>query len=103
MCCSRKKGFRHLFTFTIKAWTYTDVPARPAHFTHSALIFRNRKTQRSLIRGRGTSIHLVTYSSAKTDLGEDEFTSYLDIRTHGHRTDFGTKLIYPFFHKKNSR
>ena len=23
ICCSRKKGFRHLFTFTIKALTYT--------------------------------------------------------------------------------
>ena len=33
------KGFRHLFTFTIKALTYTDVPARLAHFTHSASIF----------------------------------------------------------------
>ena len=56
ICCSRKMGFRQLFTFTIKALTYTDVPARLAHFTHTASIFWNRKTQRSFIRGRGTSI-----------------------------------------------
>ena len=54
--CSRKKGFRHLFTLSIKALTYTDVPAGLAHFMHSASIFRIRKTQRSLVRGRGTSI-----------------------------------------------
>ena len=36
---------------------YTDVPARLAHFTHSVSIFCNSKTQRSLIRGRDTSIH----------------------------------------------
>ena len=35
ICCSRKKGFRHSFTFTIKALTYADVPARLAHFAHS--------------------------------------------------------------------
>ena len=56
MCCSRKKGFRHLFTFTLKALTYTDVPAWLTHFKHSPSIVSNRKTQRSLIRGRGTSI-----------------------------------------------
>ena len=55
ICCSLKKGFSHLFTF-IKVLSYTGVPARLAHFTHSASIFRNRKTQRSLVRGRGTSI-----------------------------------------------
>ena len=33
-----KKGFRHLFTFTVKALTYTYVPSRLAHFTHSASI-----------------------------------------------------------------
>ena len=38
ICCSRKKGFRHLFTFAIKALTYTYVPAGPAHFMHSASI-----------------------------------------------------------------
>ena len=38
MCCSRKKGFRHLFTFIIKALTYTYVPSRLAHLTHSAPI-----------------------------------------------------------------
>ena len=56
ICCSRKKGLRHLFTFTIKALTYTYVPAELAHFTHSASIVWNRKTQRSLVRGRGISI-----------------------------------------------
>ena len=35
----------HLFAFTIKALTYTDVPARLADCTHSASIFRNRKTK----------------------------------------------------------
>ena len=45
-----------LFTFTIKALTYTYVPDRLAHFTHSASIIRNRNTQRSLVRGRGTSV-----------------------------------------------
>ena len=38
ICCSRKKGFRRLFTFTIKALTYTFVLVRLAHFTHSASI-----------------------------------------------------------------
>ena len=33
-----KKGFRRLFTFTIKALTYTYVPAGLAHFTHSVSI-----------------------------------------------------------------
>ena len=56
ICCSRKKGFRHLFSFIIKALTYTYVPSRLAHFTHFASIVWNRKTQRSLVRGRGTSI-----------------------------------------------
>ena len=56
ICWSRKKGFRHIFTSTIKALTYTYVPAGLAHFTHSASIVRNRKTQRSMVRGRGTSI-----------------------------------------------
>ena len=36
ICCSRKKGFRHLFTFTFKALAYTDVPTRLTHFKHSA-------------------------------------------------------------------
>ena len=56
ICCSNKKGFRHLFIFTIKALTCTYVPPRLAHFTHSASIVENRKTQRSLGRGHGTSI-----------------------------------------------
>ena len=38
ICCSRKKGFRHLFTFTIKALTCTYVLAGLAHFTYSASI-----------------------------------------------------------------
>ena len=33
-----KKGFRRLFTFTIKALTYTYVPVGLAHSTHSASI-----------------------------------------------------------------
>ena len=33
--CILIKRFRHLFTFTRKALTITDVPARLAHFTHS--------------------------------------------------------------------
>ena len=58
ICCSWKKGFRHFFTFTctIKPLTNTDVRTRPANFAHSASIFWERKIQRSLIRGRGTSI-----------------------------------------------
>ena len=113
-----KKGFRHLFTFIIKAicarlficalwspagkgltswlsfvvssvslslshwypgsgvvldcidsWslnhylllTYTYVPSRLAHFTHSASVVWNRKTQRSLVRGRGTSIFYILW------------------------------------------
>ena len=51
-----KKRFR---AFTIKAWTYAYVPAARAHFTHSASIVLNRKTQRSLVRGRGTSVGYV--------------------------------------------
>ena len=58
ICCSRKKGFGHLFTFIIKALSYTYVPSRLALFTHSVSIVWNRKTQRSLVRGRGTSIVL---------------------------------------------
>ena len=45
-----------LFTITIKALIYTYVPAVLADFTHSASIDCNRKTKRSLVRGRGTSI-----------------------------------------------
>ena len=56
ICCSRKKGFRRLFTCTIKALTYTFVPVGLAHFTHSASIAWNREIQRSLVRGRGTSV-----------------------------------------------
>ena len=59
ICYSRQKGFRHLFKFTIKALTYTHVLAGLAHFTYSASIVWNRKTQRSLIRGCGTSIYLI--------------------------------------------
>ena len=51
-----KKGFRHLFPFIIKALTYTYVPSRLPRLTHSASIVWNRKTQRSLVRGRGTYI-----------------------------------------------
>ena len=65
ICCSLKKGFSHLFTFTIKALSYTGVSAKLAHFTHSASIFRNRKTQRSLVRGRGTSIVSVWWQTNK--------------------------------------
>ena len=53
-----KKGFRRLFTFTVKALSYTYVPVRLVHFTHSASTVRNRKTQRSVFRGRGTSVSL---------------------------------------------
>ena len=56
ICCFRKMGSRHLITFTIKALSNTDVQVWLAHFTHSASIFRNENTQRSLIRGCGTSI-----------------------------------------------
>ena len=38
ICYSRKKGFRHLLTFTIKAFKNTDVSTRLAHFTHSASV-----------------------------------------------------------------
>ena len=38
ICCTRKKGFGHLFTFTIKALTYTYVLAGLAHFTYSTSI-----------------------------------------------------------------
>ena len=58
ICCSRKKGFRHLFTFTIKALTCTYVLAWLAHITYSASIVWNRKTQRPLVRGRRTSIYI---------------------------------------------
>ena len=50
--------FGHIFTFTIKALTYTYVLPGLAHFTYSASIVWNRKTQRSLVRGRGTSINI---------------------------------------------
>ena len=59
ICCSRKKGFRRLFTFTIKSLTYTYVPEGLAHLTHSASLASNRKTQRSLVRGRGTSVDII--------------------------------------------
>ena len=36
---------------------YADVPARLAHFTHSASIFEIERPKGSVIRGRGTSIH----------------------------------------------
>ena len=58
ICCSRKKSFRHIFTFTIKALTCTYVLAGLANFTYSASIVWNRKTQRSLVRGRSTSIYI---------------------------------------------
>ena len=38
ICCTRKKVFRHLLTFTIKALTYTYVLPGLAHFTYSASI-----------------------------------------------------------------
>ena len=41
---------------TIKALTYTYIPAGLDHFTECASIDRNRMTQRSLGRGRDTSI-----------------------------------------------
>ena len=56
--CSRKKAFRHLVTFTIKVLTYTYVLAGLAHFTYAASIVWNRNTQRSLVRGRGTSMYI---------------------------------------------
>ena len=56
ICCSRKKGFGHLFIFYIKSLPYAYVPSRLAHFSHSTPIVWNRKTQRSLVGGRGTSI-----------------------------------------------
>ena len=58
ICCSRNKGFKHLFTFNIKALTCTYVLAGLAHFTYSASIVWNRKTKRSLVRGRSTSIYI---------------------------------------------
>ena len=56
ICCSRKGGVLAVFTFAIKALTNTSVPARLAHFTQSASIFRNRKAQRSFIQDRGKFI-----------------------------------------------
>ena len=58
-------------------------------------------------------LHHVTYSTTKykvstsNGLGGDTFTrNVTDGRTHGQtdgrRTDFGTKLIYPFFLKKKA-
>ena len=67
ICFSRKKGFMRLFTFTIKTLTYTNVPVGLAHFTHSASIVRNRKTQRSLVGGRGTSVLIAKASSEDSD------------------------------------
>ena len=58
ICDSRKKSFKHLFTFTIIGLTCTYVLAGLAHFTYSASIVWNRKTQRSLVRGRSTSIYI---------------------------------------------
>ena len=49
------------FTFSIKALTYTYGLLGLAHFTYSASIVWNRKTQRSLIRGRGTYIYTYIY------------------------------------------
>ena len=46
------KGFRRLLKFTI-----IFVPARVAHFMHSASTFLNGMIQRSLLRGYGTSIN----------------------------------------------
>ena len=46
----------HLFTFTIHFLTNTDVPVQLAHFTRSASIFFNRKTQMLLLRGCGASV-----------------------------------------------
>ena len=62
-------------------------------------------------------LHHVTYSASKFEvatsnhLGEDTFTrnvthSRTDAQTDGctdRRTDFGSKLIYPFFLKKKER
>ena len=56
ICCSRKKVSGVSLHFTIKALTYKYVPVALAHFTHSASIVWNRKTERSLVRGRGTSV-----------------------------------------------
>ena len=62
-------------------------------------------------------LHHVTYSPTKFEvatsngLGGDTFTRNVtdaqthertDARTDGRRTDFGTKLIYPFFLKKKA-
>ena len=41
MLALKKKGFRLLFTFTIKALIYTHAPADLAHFTHS--VYKDRK------------------------------------------------------------
>ena len=38
ICCSRKKGFGHLFTTYYKALSYAYVLSRLANFTHSASI-----------------------------------------------------------------
>ena len=61
-----KKGFQKFIYIFIKALTYTDVPVRLAHFTHSASILWNRKNQRSLVRGRGTSIYYIFLYSGCT-------------------------------------
>ena len=51
----------------------------------------------------------MTYSATKFEvatsncLGGDTFTrNVTDAQTDGRRTDFGTKLIYPFFLKKKA-
>ena len=53
----QKKGFRSFIYLYYKSFDIHKVSVRLAHFTHSASIISNRKIQRSLIRGRGTSIH----------------------------------------------
>ena len=55
----RKKGFRHLFTFTIKYLTNTDVPAWLAHFLHSALIFELERPKGHYLE---VVVHLVLYT-----------------------------------------
>ena len=55
-----EKWFQAFIYITIKALTCTYVlhVAGLAHFTYSASIVWNRKTQRSLVRGRSTSIYI---------------------------------------------
>ena len=54
ICCPRKIIYIYYKIFDIHRCS-----SRLAHLTHSASIFWNRKTQRSLIRGCGTSIILM--------------------------------------------